>query len=149
MTRCTGHCCRRFVLPLWPDSLRRAYEEWRAQAPPTVPPVADIHLIFPMVRYMGPTETDPHDGHPLDAPMPSYTCVHLTPGGDCGIHEHRPQMCRDFPYGHTCPCPGCTWDPAEAAQETATRTPPRPIPPPQAGGDILRRLMAAIEEAKR
>lgn len=25
------------------------------------------------------------------------TCNHLTEGGKCGIHEDRPQACRDFP----------------------------------------------------
>jgi Fe-S-cluster containining protein len=28
---------------------------------------------------------------------PYYTCRHVQVNGDCGIYEHRPRLCRDYP----------------------------------------------------
>jgi Fe-S-cluster containining protein len=31
-----------------------------------------------------------------------YTCKHLGADGLCGIYDHRPKMCREYPYNGAC-----------------------------------------------
>jgi len=36
------------------------------------------------------------------------TCRHLTEGGNCGIYQTRPNMCRTYPGAAQCELPECT-----------------------------------------
>lgn len=85
-TRCTGHCCKRFTLPYDPDELvdKKAI-------------IRDGEQISGMAVHLESND----QGH-------FYTCLNLQPGGDCGVYEARPRMCRNFPYGKACPFPDCT-----------------------------------------
>ena len=134
--RCSGHCCACFYLPYSPDALEAAYMRWvklHGKPGPDQVPVSmsngldafngasaslliDIHLIYPMLIYLG-------EGDRL---MPKqirevttergeerhyYSCVHWDQRtGNCQIYEHRPQMCREYPYrDNGCNYAGCTW----------------------------------------
>lgn len=136
--RCTGDCCREFYLPLSPAELREAYElardsqggqrqllhrepgeiGWRVGL------LEDIELLFPMVVHLG-EKTHPPGTNPTDAELLSppgrghyYRCKHLD-GGDCTIYEHRPGMCRRYPYSGACNYVGCRWGKVRAKKETA------------------------------
>lgn len=101
MSRCVGHCCRVFSLPMRP-------EELRASRDPEATKIAG------MVIYLG---------HYLSTELPGappqnegvrehfYTCINRnTVTGDCMAYETRPRMCREFPYGSQCPYPDCADD---------------------------------------
>jgi Fe-S-cluster containining protein len=126
---CGGACCRAFTLPVDYDTLRRSYEWWLRdgnninsnvleKAGVTIPfnyyrPIADIHLIFPMVIPLGKHDKTPQ-GSPVNTPVDWFTCKHFDKGMSlCTIYDHRPQMCRDYPYGSWCTYPGCQHDRAE------------------------------------
>ena len=102
--RCTGHCCRVFVLPYAPDEI------WDKQDT-----LRDGRIIADMVIYLG---YEPHRDifirHGLtphkyydDDPRHWYTCRHYK-DGDCTIYAQRPTMCRAFPYGKDCEYSDCT-----------------------------------------
>lgn len=139
--RCTGDCCRQFTLPLSPEQLRKGYELWLARGSGHLmemsatdgakygPIYSDIHLIYPMVVYIGfrvpPAGTNPTDYELRLGKRESehfYSCKHLGETGDCTIYEHRPRMCRRFPYGHRCQYQGCTWGEQRAVRETKAQT---------------------------
>lgn len=109
--RCSGNCCTKFNLPYGPDTLWRMYDQWVESKTP--PLVNDIHIIAPMVKYLGYVSgadmiEGAGDGH-------YYTCKHHdTKTGNCGIYERRPAMCRDYPYGRSCHYTACTWDDGKA-----------------------------------
>ena len=160
--RCTGHCCREFYLPNSPDELRFSYAQWlkrgyREEEPmrmghgffshglvksgPGV--IWDIHLIYPMVRYLG--KRFPPEGLLVEHQGEGhwYTCIHFTPspdghGGDCGIYDFRPAMCRDYPYGGTCKYKGCTWDKVSEKKNPT---------PPEAAKTILEKVVETVAEA--
>lgn len=118
--RCTGRCCRDFRLPFTPASLHAAAARERArraEAPAPKPGVAvearstEIEQIASMVCPVRPEPGDPTAYR--------FSCVHLDEDGDCAIYEHRPDMCRDFPYGHACFFGHrCDWDAARAGEVT-------------------------------
>ena len=147
--RCTGHCCKLFFLPYSPDELRFSYAQWLQRSKEGQQPlymggvhapgslvesgpgvIWDIHLVYPMVRYLGkmvpPEGTfafDYGEGH-------FYTCVHYKAspdgeGGDCGIYDFRPAMCRDYPYGGKCRDKACTWDQRSEAMNPTPNEPER------------------------
>ena len=98
--RCTGHCCRAFVLHGWTyEKIQEAYTAWREQRSGATWP-NDIWLIAPMIRQ-NPVEAG-HD--------PTFSCIHLQANGDCGIYNIRPQVCREYPNNRGCCFEGCTWD---------------------------------------
>ena len=123
--RCTGHCCRKFYLPLLPEQLARA-AILRVARPHYKP--EEIRKVAAMAVYLGE-----HDKHGLHV----YTCRHLNViSGDCTVYEDRPDVCRDFPYGDVCmhAASGCTWDAAcEGTAGTRFRLPEpvdtEPVPP--------------------
>lgn len=99
MSRCTGHCCRRFNLPAPLDEIVRRRN-------PDVCPPGEKHI---------------EDGDklaemliPLDDQGPVnywFTCKHHDPvSGDCTNYENRPRMCREYPYGRDCEYDDCTMD---------------------------------------
>ena len=117
-TRCSGACCRCFSLPHSPAELWDNYDRW-ANGVEEPPPgqtgiLIDIHILAPMVMYVG---TRPPDwaGFSHADPGYYYTCKHFSAAtGDCTIYERRPQVCRDFPYGRPCEFKGCTWETGKA-----------------------------------
>lgn len=90
MTRCTGHCCRAFVLNNLKD-----FESFLA----VVDQVEDGPYVRDMVISIGKND----DG------IEWYTCKHLDEAsGDCIQYESRPRMCRNHPGQKQCPFIGCT-----------------------------------------
>lgn len=140
MKRCWGHCCRTFSLPLGPAELEAAYHRWVALK---LSPggqrlvrggsdkeyerfniIQDIHLIYPMVRYLGCFNHPPFKEVNPSPRVPThyYTCKHFSESTrSCTIYPIRPAMCRDYPYGGKCNYAGCTW----------TERKQTPLPKPQ------------------
>lgn len=143
--RCTGHCCQNFYMPLSPDELERGYRRWSTDGGTQIqmngkrdsPIYRDIHLIAPMVVYLGPDAkmsrcVNPTDETLLGKPeLPShrYRCKHFDPKAKvCTIYDIRPAMCRDYPGEDwpnasiekraTCNYAGCTWKARKAKRET-------------------------------
>lgn len=139
--RCTGDCCREFWLPFSPDELRKAYEVWKSSAGGRqlmhreseqdgshMKIFEDIELIFPMVAYLGrkkpPKGTNPTVNELVNGEQAYghyYRCKHLA-GADCTIYDHRPGMCRRYPYGKKCNYLGCAWREVRARKETSRQT---------------------------
>lgn len=128
--RCSGHCCKAFTIPASLEEMRADYQRWidwsQDQSKPS-PKYQEIHIIYPMVIYLGrgwnskadgsfvPLEEGRADGF-TNEPTFVYTCKHHdVKTGNCSIYEHRPRMCRDFPYGSSCPFGTCTYKPTEIA----------------------------------
>lgn len=93
MNRCTGHCCREIKIPVSPEQLvsgaidGREIDEGELLA----------EILIPVRRL--PDDPDPRW---------LYKCSKLTTSGDCSIHESKPKMCADYPYGAPCGVDGCT-----------------------------------------
>ena len=134
--RCTGHCCRAFILPLSPAEVGRALEvhrhlvetgEWKPwidDKGDSRSHVKEFDVIGPMVEPIDPEGADIplHLRWALSNGYHLYRCKNLTASGDCGIYEARPGMCRDYPYGGPCKYATCTWD----AGRAGAHPPPRP-----------------------
>jgi Fe-S-cluster containining protein len=107
----TGLCCRILGLPVSPRALRENYETWLAGCqdqswPDGFTVFQDVWLLFPMLtgRCVGKERID--DG--ADTPTWRYfygPCRFLgvelddhIPRATCGIHRHKPSMCRDYPH---------------------------------------------------
>lgn len=84
MSRCTGHCCKAFEVPL---SLILTQSN-----------IQDGHQIRDMIIPLEETR----DGFWLCG------CWYFD-GKDCTIYETRPRMCRNYPYGRPCNFDGCTF----------------------------------------
>lgn len=100
-------------MPQSPERLWEMYEEWHKQKPDErlLPYNNDIHMIAPMVIHLGEVSLDPLDGLPFDNGKikHNYTCKHFDKETrNCGIYEHRPLMCREYPNGYRCRYKGCT-----------------------------------------
>lgn len=123
-SRCTGHCCEAFVLPVGPEELKDLYRAYKS-GPRTSFTMAgeeyhqrlinDIDLIAPMVTYLG-LGTIPNasiDPGRVGRIMHTYTCKHFDrTTRNCTIYDIRPQMCRDYPsygVGTRCNYNACTW----------------------------------------
>jgi Fe-S-cluster containining protein len=119
---CGGHCCERFVLQESPEDLKIEYETWLRCGHPGVFYTSDmrgvavvqevrmdIHLVYPMVVYLGKYDWAPCDPpRKQDRMMHHYTCKHYDRDTKlCTIYENRPLMCRNYPNGHACRYPGC------------------------------------------
>ena len=89
-SRCTGHCCKRFMME---DSDCSVLE--------------DGEILRDMLIPLGLSDVD-EDGDLLDLPVEFFTCRHLQQNGDCGIYQTRPQMCRDYPSVVDCEYTNCT-----------------------------------------
>ena len=137
--RCTGHCCRCFTIPFAPHELEAAYWRWQKGGTPfesrgqqPMPDYTDIHLIAPMVTYIGAFEKPPKAAkqiNPADvqllnagkfgAPVHFYSCKHFDPQKRiCTIYSMRPMMCSAYPNGKPCNYAGCTWKKVKAKKET-------------------------------
>lgn len=90
MSRCSGHCCRNFYLPLGPLELHERQSR-----------IKDGTYIAEMVVYLG-KDFEGHPGH-------RYTCRHLdAESGNCLDYPNRPAMCSEYPYEKVCTYKGCT-----------------------------------------
>ncbi len=122
--RCTGHCCRTLQICWSPGQLKEAYLAkladdfgftyegvWTFE-------IADILTMYPMLTNVGRAKAgDVVEGRVIQHDCYLYTCLHHMPCGDCAIYQQRPGMCSGFPYGDTCPYPGCTFTPDGCTQE--------------------------------
>lgn len=97
MNRCTGHCCKKFYLPM-------------AKVEDIKDIVQDAKYIRDMLIKL-PLQTHGSDGEPtpVEAQDHYWTCKHFDEtSGDCTAYESRPAMCKDYPYGLPCRTKGCT-----------------------------------------
>lgn len=136
MSRCTGHCCKRFYLPLSPADLELACEAQRQKdAGDTVELWRDFkgdqHGVVGMdgeiVQIAGMVElVDTIQKSAItDSREHFYTCKNFD-GQNCTIYESRPPMCRNYPgyngEGH-CNYPGCTYVPPHDESKLLTKAP--------------------------
>ena len=123
MSRCTGHCCRSFCLPLSPIELAAAAEREQRlrdgtprEGDEVFTRYGDIEQIAEMVIYLGEWNRPPlarmKAGGPaeFDEPGHYYTCKYYGAGGNCAIYDDRPSTCREYPYDSPCSLEGCTYD---------------------------------------
>ncbi len=124
MSRCTGHCCRRITIPYSPDDMKKAYNAWysgrehfydRSRNKKSVP--KDIHLLFPMLKFLGWSTSHSASGklpewYEPDGKTklwPVYSCKHFDSKEKlCTIYDQRPRMCSSYPDGKQCKFRGCT-----------------------------------------
>jgi Fe-S-cluster containining protein len=121
VSRCTGDCCRAFVLNASPEELRTWSAAHLRSALAAGRPL--IHsereqwfiatMLIPLdlenlpedaVKAMGPkaVEEARAGNHVL------YTCKHLNrETGDCSVYDDRPNMCRIYPDNGFAPHGGC------------------------------------------
>ena len=87
----------------------------------------EIFLIAPMVTYLGFGKDFYQRINPTDEELLGgeqdrhyYMCKHFNEKMKvCSIYEHRPPMCRDYPYRSECNYAGCTWKEKKARKLTA------------------------------
>lgn len=121
-SRCTGHCCKDFTLPISPMELKHEAEKHRRTGRSRW---SEIEKVAAMVifKFQDWTVSGVHRGlrkargskRHGDLPQYHYTCKHFdAASGNCGDYENRPAMCRDYPYGRSCAYRGCTMKAKEA-----------------------------------
>lgn len=97
MSRCIGHCCDSFWLPLSPMEI--GYQQKRAFLGKSRWNQSDMLKIADMVIFQRPHEVKGF----------RYTCKFWDKAsGNCTNYENRPTMCKDYPYGTACKYKGCT-----------------------------------------
>lgn len=115
--RCTGSCCRCFVLSTPMQRLYTGAENDQAKREgrptnPWAPRIYDAEFVADMLIYLGRGATPPvalAARAPLDGqPHEWFTCRHLSPAGDCTAYESRPKLCRDYGVQHVCEHNNCT-----------------------------------------
>lgn len=121
--RCSGHCCKRFYLPLSPEQLQHEYDVSTGATPDAVTRwnVQDLQKVHDMVIFLD-SDTAKQDlivdgvrkREADEPPAHYYTCKHHDAAtGNCMNYEDRPNMCRDYPsYGSNdrCQYKDCTWE---------------------------------------
>ena len=122
--RCTGHCCRAFVLGCRsPEELATSEANfWRregvcdifgwVEADCVLHTAEDIGWWLPWMKHLGKFTENPTDCPGVEQSPTGYdyyTCTQLSDSGDCKVYKQRPHFCRS--YGIECACrfPGCTW----------------------------------------
>jgi Fe-S-cluster containining protein len=98
---CPGHCCVAFYLPTPHDRVEDMREGMR-----------DGEVISEMVIPLSVSEANERlerfgsdREYAPDAEGYVYTCRHFDDETRlCTIYEQRPEMCRDYPYGHNGGC---------------------------------------------
>lgn len=135
MSRCTGHCCEKFSLPLSPMELQHAAKKqakgWPARfSNPDMGKVAE--MVIPLgTHYRGTPHANvrgrkreknaPWDTRAKQAREWWYTCKYYDPETrNCTNYENRPSICREFPGSGTCKYRGCTYK--EQCQSAEART---------------------------
>ncbi len=136
--RCTGACCMAFPLPEDPGGLWKRYDHWlrhrhglQQQGDDDVPLLIDIHIIAPMVEYLGYQTTPMYEVAESARALTTagktqphwYRCKLFDQDTRlCTIYERRPRMCRDYPYGKPCEYAACEWDGAAQGHEAEEMT---------------------------
>jgi Fe-S-cluster containining protein len=143
MSRCTGHCCKKFYLPYEPDEL---VEFRKRNEGGTIKLAQDNVKVCDMVIPLGPLNGKDVNGDPYKGLVNGYyyTCKNYK-DGNCSIYETRPYVCSDYPYeGHTCKYKACTWDKDDQIKETWNRNnwPRRLLKDPE---EILNNLLKTIK----
>lgn len=98
MSRCTGHCCKSFWLPISP--IEFSFLEKKVKlGKPIKWNLEEFKKVSQMVVFQRPHEKGGY----------RYTCKYFNKeSGNCANYENRPNMCRDYPYGNKCKYRGCT-----------------------------------------
>jgi Fe-S-cluster containining protein len=127
---CPGHCCVAFYLPTPHDRVEEIAEGMR-----------DGEVIAEMVIPLTVSEANERlerfgsgREYRKDSEGHVYTCRHFDDESRlCTIYEQRPEMCRDYPYGHDggCEyeCGYCAPLPVVAKWTLLTAAPRRMCPP--------------------
>ncbi len=116
MTRCTGHCCKCFYLPI--EAIKKSMEVtcFFEALGNYVPETEEVKQIAEMVIPLG-VMTDEECLEKFgvcsivfhETGFERFTCKHLLENGDCGNYENRPEhMCGKYPYGKGCNLAQCT-----------------------------------------
>lgn len=101
MSRCTGHCCRDFHLPVSPMELE--FQKKRQTQLGSSRFGSDILKIANMVIYRFSAKF-------RGVITNRYTCKNYNKEtGDCMDYENRPRMCSEYPYGKVCDYKDCTY----------------------------------------
>jgi len=111
--RCTGACCREFVLSGIGHTPEEIDAHLRARA-------IEGTFIADMIIPLRPVEAGtllPNGSISGDPPLGGgwiFTCRHFDEAaGNCTAYALRPRMCRSYPYGSRCEHGDrCTWDAA-------------------------------------
>lgn len=104
MSRCTGHCCKRFYLPYDKAGLDLAAERDLKAFPEGPPNQIDV-IATMVIPFEGPDILRDDS----DARAFFYTCKHHDEAtGNCMNYENRPTMCSSYPYERECSYQGCT-----------------------------------------
>lgn len=98
---CPGHCCVAFYLPVPHGRAEEIRDELRdgEVIADMVVPLSLAEANERLERFGADREYGPEsEGH-------VYTCRHFDDETRlCTIYEQRPEMCRDYPYGHDGGC---------------------------------------------
>lgn len=104
ITRCTGHCCRAFILGenVTPVELGQKVREG------VFSPLMKRWVTTALV-YLGTHDHNPVSGrYGRGALRHWYSCKKLSGAGGCMDYANRPWTCRDYPHGRTCKYEDCT-----------------------------------------
>ena len=90
--RCSGHCCRKINIDASPEALSWDWKIWATEGKNRF---GDIHLLGPMLVYLGKSDVFPG--------RHAYACRNWDEeSGNCMIYEHRPYMCWSYPNNRGC-----------------------------------------------
>lgn len=119
--RCTGHCCRRFSLPIpWmkvkmiKKAIARGIQDIPTGKPFRTWNIASedfqktMDMLIPLGEFREEVQFQRgHRSRKNEERQYHYTCRHYD-GRNCTIYESRPAMCRNYPDGRKCQYRGCT-----------------------------------------
>lgn len=130
ISRCTGHCCEDFTLPVSPMQMAwwkkliglgkppyymrtvkyRRWAEGSNGGYKTHYWVEEIQKIADMVIFIRSDKTCKNNpGKKADHVLYHYTCKYFDPKTrNCTNYENRPAMCSTFPTSDVCKYRGCT-----------------------------------------
>jgi Fe-S-cluster containining protein len=98
--RCSGHCCRTFVL---------SKDYFDVVAAPSLCEDGEtvVSMLIPLIPMLSVRDADWWLAD--NWPQMEYTCKHFDYfNNDCKIYEQRPMMCRGHGTKYTCRYDGCT-----------------------------------------
>lgn len=131
MSRCIGHCCRKFCFPFSPYELNALKESidngtrlfTKDNGEQLYNKFADeeVMKLHSMLIYIDKSNINPETELQVEKESHHYTCKHFnTETNNCMNYENRPNMCRDYPeYGkdYKCKYKGCTYHPSEQIEK--------------------------------
>lgn len=121
--RCTGLCCKAFVLCDYTrEELQFAFDTVgipTEEARLKLPKLLGFRMVYPLgiekwwpwMIYLGRFDAHPTTGKKFNAPsgLDCFTCSQLMPNGDCAVYEDRPHFCKSYGVTFDCEHEGCTW----------------------------------------